>query len=71
MCHGDQVQTAPSLSAASWMGPVGRYKGKDRKNLLFLEMAEQCGQVFAGSPVGRRHIDAVVVGSQNPALFQE
>lgn len=55
--------------AASWMGPVGRYTGKDREELTFLEMAEQCGQVFTASPVRRRHIDAVVVGSQNPAAF--
>ncbi len=55
--------------AASWMGPVGRYNGKDREGLSFLEMAERCGQVFIGSPVRRRDIEAVVVGSQNPAAF--
>lgn len=55
--------------AASWMAPVGRYNGKDRAALTFLEMAEQCNQVFSGSPVRRRDIDAVVVGSQNPAAF--
>jgi acetyl-CoA acetyltransferase len=32
-------------------------------------MAESCGQVFIGSSVRRRHIEAVVVGSQNPAAF--
>lgn len=55
--------------AASWMAPVGRYNGKDRPDLSFLEMAEQCGEVFSGSPVRRRDIEAVVVGSQNPAAF--
>lgn len=55
--------------AASWMGAVGRYTGKDREELTFLEMAERCGQVFEGSSVRRRDIDAVVVGSQNPAAF--
>lgn len=55
--------------AASWMAPVGRYNGKDKENLSFLEMAERCGTVFVGSPVRRREIEAVVVGSQNPAAF--
>lgn len=55
--------------AASWMGPVGRYTSQDRGALSFLEMAESCGQVFIGSSVRRRHIEAVVVGSQNPAAF--
>jgi len=55
--------------AASWMAPVGRYNGKDKENLSFLEMAERCGEVFSGSTVRRRDIEAVVVGSQNPAAF--
>jgi len=59
----------PVYIAASWMGPVGRYIDKDRGTLSFLEMAEQCGHVFTGSPVRRRDIEAVVVGSQNPSAF--
>jgi acetyl-CoA acetyltransferase len=55
--------------AASWMAPVGRYNGRDKENLSFLEMAERCGEVFSSSPVRRRHIEAVVVGSQNPSAF--
>jgi acetyl-CoA acetyltransferase len=55
--------------AASWMAPVGRYNGKDKEDLSFLEMAERCGDVFAGGPVRRRDIEAVVVGSQNPSAF--
>jgi len=55
--------------AASWMAPVGRYNGKDKENLSFLEMAERCGEVFKNSPVRRRDIEAVVVGSQNPSAF--
>ena len=55
--------------AASWMAPVGRYNGKDKENLSFLEMAERCSEVFDGSPVRRRDIEAVVVGSQNPSAF--
>ena len=59
----------PVYVAASWMAPVGRYNGKDKENLSFLEMAERCSEVFSGSPVRRRDIEAVVVGSQNPAAF--
>jgi acetyl-CoA acetyltransferase len=55
--------------AASWMAPVGRYNGKDKENLSFLEMAERCGEVFKDGPVRRRQIEAVVVGSQNPSAF--
>ena len=55
--------------AASWMAPVGRYNGKDKENLSFLEMAERCGEVFSRGPVRRRDIEAVVVGSQNPSAF--
>jgi len=59
----------PVYVAASWMAPVGRYNGKDKESLSFLGMAERCGEVFSGSPVRRRDIEAVVVGSQNPAAF--
>jgi len=59
----------PVYVAASWMAPVGRYNGKDKENLSFLEMAEHCEAVFNGSPVRRRDIEAVVVGSQNPSAF--
>lgn len=55
--------------AASWMAPVGRYNGKDKEKLSFLEMAERCEAVFEGSPIRKRDIEAVVVGSQNPAAF--
>jgi len=55
--------------AASWMAPVGRYNGGDKEKLSFLEMAECCGNIFDGSVVRRRDIEAVVVGSQNPAAF--
>lgn len=55
--------------ASSWMAPVGRYNGNDKEKLSFLEMAESCAAVFQGSPVRKRDIEAVVVGSQNPAAF--
>lgn len=59
----------PVYVAASWMAPVGRYNGKERQKLSFLELSELCGEVFKDSPVRRRDIEAVVVGSQNPAAF--
>jgi len=59
----------PVYLASSWMAPVGRYNGKDKENLSFLEMAERCGEVFSDGQVRRRDIEAVVVGSQNPAAF--
>ncbi|HIJ80472.1 MAG TPA: thiolase family protein [Desulfuromonadales bacterium] len=55
--------------AASWMAPVGRYDGKDKEKLSFLELAERSSEVFNGSPVRRRDVEAVIVGSQNPAAF--
>ncbi len=57
--------------AASWMAPVGRFNGKEREALSFLDLAERAGAVFAGSPVRRRDIEAVVVGCQNPVAFSE
>jgi len=59
----------PVYVAASWMAPVGRYNGKEKQKLSFLELSELSGEVFKDSPVRRRDIEAVVVGSQNPAAF--
>jgi acetyl-CoA C-acetyltransferase len=55
--------------AASYMAPVGRYNGREREALTFLELAEKAGAVFEGSPVRHRNIEAVVVGSQSPVAF--
>ena len=55
--------------AASYMAPVGRYNGRERESLSFLELAEKAGAVFDGSPVHPRDIEAVVVGSQSPVAF--
>jgi acetyl-CoA acetyltransferase len=51
------------------MAPVGRYNGRELEELTFLQLAEKAGAVFAGSPVRRRDIESVVVGSQNPFAF--
>jgi acetyl-CoA acetyltransferase len=55
--------------AASYMAPVGRYNGREREDLSFLDLAEKAGAIFAESPVRRQDIDAVVVGSQSPVSF--
>ncbi len=55
--------------AASYMSPVGKFNGKHRDDLTYLELAEQVGQIFEQSPVRRQDIEAVVVGSQNPFAF--
>ena len=59
----------PVYLAASWMAPVGRYTGKERERLSFLELAELAGKVFTGAPVRRQQIEAVVVGCQSPVAF--
>ncbi len=59
----------PVYVAASWMAPVGRYNGKEKQKLSFLELSELSGEVFKECPVRRRDIEAVIVGSQNPAAF--
>jgi acetyl-CoA acetyltransferase len=55
--------------AASWMAPVGRYNGKDREDLSFLQMAARSAAVFRETTVKPRDIEAVVVGCQNPVAF--
>lgn len=65
----DQFRPRRVYVAASWLLPVGRYNGKDKENLSFLELAEQAGDIFSGSPVRRHDIESVVVGSQNPFAF--
>lgn len=55
--------------AASFMLPVGRYNGREREKLSFLDLAEKAGEIFRDSSVARSEIEAVVVGSQNPFAF--
>ena len=55
--------------ASSFMAPVGRYNGREREALSFLEMAEMAGEVFNRSRLRRADINAVVVGCQNPVAF--
>ena len=55
--------------ASSYMAPVGRYNGREREALSFLELAEKAGELFASGRLRRADIDAVVVGCQNPVAF--
>ncbi len=55
--------------AASWMAPVGRYNGKERESLSFLQMAGKVSEVFTETNIKLRDIEAVVVGCQNPVAF--
>ena len=55
--------------AASWMAPIGRYTARELGACTFLELAARVEAIFGDSPIRRREIDAVVVGSQNPAAF--
>lgn len=59
----------PVYIASSWMAPVGRYNGKEKQKLSFLELAEWSAEVFKNCPIRHRDIEAVIVGSQNPAAF--
>lgn len=55
--------------ASSFMAPVGRYNGKERESLSFLEMAAKASELFGSGKVRRADVDAVVVGCQNPVAF--
>jgi len=66
---GHQFRPREVYVASSYMAPVGRYNGREREALSFLEMAEKAGELFATSNLRRADIDAVVVGCQNPVAF--
>src|SRR3989442_10927584 len=63
-------QPRPVYVAASYMSRVGKYNGAHLEALTFVDLAEQVGQIFQGSPVRREHIEAGVGGSQNPFAFK-
>jgi acetyl-CoA acetyltransferase len=51
------------------MLPVGKYNGKHREKLSFLELVDALNPLLAAAPVKREQIGCVVVGSQNPFAF--
>jgi acetyl-CoA acetyltransferase len=55
--------------AASWMAPVGRYTGREREELSFLQLAARASAVFRGTDIRRKEIEAVIVGCQSPVAF--
>ncbi|MBM3224163.1 MAG: thiolase family protein [Candidatus Tectomicrobia bacterium] len=59
----------PVYVAASYLSRVGKYNGTHLDALTFVDLAEQVGQIFHDSTVRREHIEAVIVGSQNPFAF--
>lgn len=62
-------QPRPVYVAASYMSRVGKYNGAHLEALTFVDLAEQVGQIFQAGGVRREHIEAVIVGSQNPFAF--
>lgn len=65
----DQFQPRRAYVAASWMLPVGRYSGKDKEKLSFLELAERVGEIFSSSPVRRQDIDTA--SSSGATAFED
>lgn len=62
-------QARPVYIAASYLAPVGRYDGRHREKLSFLELAEKCSAIFKESGIRPEKVDTVVVGCQNPVAF--
>lgn len=59
----------PVYIADAFMLPVGRYDGRHRQKLSFLEMAATVHDLLDRSAIPLEKIDCVVVGSQNPFAF--
>ena len=53
----------------SFMLPVGKYNGKHRPKLSFLELVDALQDFLAAAPVKKEQIGCVVVGCQNPFAF--
>lgn len=62
-------RSRPVYVSDSFMLPVGRYDGKHREQLSFLDLAARVNQLLDSSRIPRNKIDCVVVGSQNPFAF--
>lgn len=59
----------PVYLSDSFMLPVGRYNGKHRAKMNFMELAASVNQLLDRSSLRRERIECVVVGSQNPFAF--
>ena len=59
----------PVFLADSFMLPVGKYNGKHREKLSFLELVDAINPLLDNAPIPKEKIGCVVVGSQNPFAF--
>lgn len=59
----------PVFVADSFMLPVGKYNGRHRAKMSFLELVDALEPLLANAPVAKEKIGCVVVGCQNPFAF--
>lgn len=59
----------PVFLTDSFMLPVGKYNGKHRPKLSFLELIDTLNPLLNNAPTNKDRIGCVVVGSQNPFAF--
>lgn len=59
----------PVFLADSFMLPVGKYNGKHRPKMSFLELVDALNPLFENTSIKKEQIGCVVVGSQNPFAF--
>lgn len=55
--------------ADSFMRPVGKYNGKHRPKMSFLELVDALQPLLKNAPFNKEAIGCVVVGCQNPFAF--
>jgi len=55
--------------ADSFMLPVGKYNGKHRPEMSFLELVDALQPLLENGPIDKETIGCVVVGCQNPFAF--
>lgn len=59
----------PVFLADSFMLPVGKYNGRHRPKLSFLELVDALNPLLENAPFKKERIGCVVVGCQNPFAF--
>jgi len=59
----------PVFVTDSFMLPVGKYDGKHRPKMTFLELIDALEPLFDNTPISKDQIGCVVVGCQNPFAF--
>jgi acetyl-CoA acetyltransferase len=66
---GTSFQPRPVFVAESFLLPVGKYDGKHRPKMTFLELVDTLKPLLDQAPMSKDQIGCVVVGSQNPFAF--